>query len=699
MNEHRPTRRDFLRSSAACALGLALPPGLLADPALDALIREAGSAESDAVRYRLLLRLAADPALGAELRAQLGPVLALAEEWANGREQALEGFDPLAQHDYLNDFFDRVEPEALEAGGPPESSPLHPLWALYRGRVVLWYAIESGRVRSSPELVDLYHGTGRRLLGAARRAFPENRVAGMYLGHDIPWPVEHEYPADPDAPRWANLQREGLEKLADVVHWWIAERQLPNGEYGGGWNDDVEMWRWWAPVLIGFRDPVLEAAQEKLSSAIFLQPHMRGGFTSRMSDVEHTAEDSADTITPMMHLAPRDPEWRRRARRLAELMRDRWTGRNERGQLQFRSVYFNVERVEEGNPNRAVDVVYNARTVQPALLLWQRTGDPELETLFTDWLDTWVDAAARAERGKPAGVLPSAIHWPDGRVGGVGAQWWDAEVYPDRAETYYNWPSQAGAMTSALLLAFHRTGRERYLEPIRSMARLWREHRGAAEAEGEPGGPAWAAARIARFLPPALAKYRLLTGDRQFDDLLMEGADGYLAYRFAGDVAGLEAALETSARALRANWPAYTDEVRYTDRVVAFGSNYLRDHDPEAPLLDPQLLYASATGDLDWAGYFPVNAVRWLTLPREIAALVVAADTSTFAADLYHFGADDRTLPAELYLLAPGQYRMTLAGPDGAVLASGVVTAPEGDPVRIEVVLPPRRLCRLTVSP
>ena len=69
---------------------------------------------------------------------------------------------------------------------------------------------------------------------------------------------------------------------------------------------------------------------------------MKGGYTRHVYDVEHTAEPSKDTITPMMHLAPDDPEWRQRAMRLAELMETVWTGRNERGQLQFKSTYFSA---------------------------------------------------------------------------------------------------------------------------------------------------------------------------------------------------------------------------------------------------------------------------------------------------------------------------------------------------------------------
>lgn len=120
--------------------------------------------------------------------------------------------------------------------------------------------------------------------------------------------------------------------------------------------------------------------------------------------------------------------WKSRALRLAELMRARWSGRNQRGELMFRGTYFTADRVED-SPKRACDTVYHPWAVRPALLYWQRTGDPDLGRLFRDWMDTWADAAARAERGKPAGILPSALHWPSGQVGGTGPNWWQPENY------------------------------------------------------------------------------------------------------------------------------------------------------------------------------------------------------------------------------------------------------------------------------
>ena len=156
----------------------------------------------------------------------------------------------------------------------------------------------------------------------------------------------------------------------------------------------------------------------------------------------------------MMHLAPDDPEWRQRAMRLADLMETVWTGRNERGQLQFKSTYFSAQRVDP-DPVRACDTPYHVRAIEPALVLWLRTGDQRLRRLFTAWLDTWVDAAARAERGKPAGVIPAAIRWPSGELAGPGPEWWDPRHHGE--PRLYEWPSAVQGMTDALLLAYHMT--------------------------------------------------------------------------------------------------------------------------------------------------------------------------------------------------------------------------------------------------
>jgi len=139
-----------------------------------------------------------------------------------------------------------------------------------------------------------------------------------------------------------------------------------------------------------------------------------------------------------------------------------------------------------------------------------------------------------------------------------------------------------------------------------------------------PGSPAWCAAKLG-FLAAALAKYRSLTGSKEFDELLRRD---YRALSAGGDRSALVRSLRDAARALAVNFPGYTSEVRYTDRVLRFPRLFGKDvmfrravGDFKAPRCD--LLYSTVTGDPGGAGYFPLNAVRWPTGRRTRIALTL----------------------------------------------------------------------------
>jgi len=665
--------------------------GADAESSVEQLICQAGNAEDDAGRLAILKRLAARTDLEPRLRGELGRLTAVVQRWVHD-PQLFQWFDKPIRSKLDYDF------------GVGEDSPLYPITSIYRGRMLVWTANEYGNIIG-------YHDERRRFFDRAieqfqiaQRAFPENRIVRMYLGE--PFPPAREYPPVPGAPPWAVWQREGLERLTDLVLWWIEHRLQPDGQYGGGWDDDCEMWRNWVPVMIAFEHPRITEAQAFFSQALLRQEYMRDGYTRRSYDVEHTAEPSSDTITPMMHLAPDDPEWRQRALRLAELMETVWTGRNERGQLQFKSTYFSAQQVDP-DPVRACDTPYHVRAIEPALVLWLRTGDPRLTRLFTAWLDTWVDATARAERGKPAGVIPAALRWPSGEPAGPGPQWWDPRHHNE--PQLYEWPSAVHGMCDALLLAYHMTHDEKYLQPLRSMAALRLETlQAGGDQAREPGSRLWCGGKLG-FLAGTLAKYQRLTGSDEFDGLLARDGGKWSAVqpgsgREESGRAKLAESLQQTAQALATNFPGRTSEVRWTDRVFAFARLFGDDMlFPEAKPAsarrpDLELLYGTATGDRGRFLVFPMNAVRWLTEPREIAALVGDCGRDRFSAELFHFGERPRPLAAELYLLAPGRYSLTLAGPDGQALGDTRPLVVDGPRTRIEFELPPRTLCVLRVQ-
>lgn len=666
----------------AIALVLALPAA--ADSLADT-IRRAGSVVADEKRLELLTSLRDATELNPAAAADLEKVVGEIARWIS---------DPRL------DYFDRpFRKDELYTFGIQNDSPFRPIEQLYQARMFLWVTLEYGGYWSEASVRRARLDESRTMFEALTKHFPDSPLIAMYLG--TPYPPERTLSTVTHAPAWAVHQREAIERLADIITWWIDHRQRDDGQFGGGWGDDCEMWRWWVPVLIGFDDPAIAAAQERLSRGLFAQEHMRGGYTRHVHDVEHTAEDSADTITPMMHLDPGNSEWQQRALRLAELMGTLWTGRNDRGQLQFKSTYFSVDTVDL-EPRKACDTVYHPRAVQPALIYWQRTGDKNLGALFTAWMDTWVDATAREERGKPVGIIPSAVHWPDGAVGGLGERWWDPENHT--ADPLYVWPSAMGSMTDTMLLAFHMTGDDTYLAPIRSMAALRLAYLESPPAtEPEPGSAMWCAARM-RGLGDTLAKYRLLTGSTEFDPLLQRENAQYLSFRLHGDLDGLTEALGKTAGALRINYPGYTSEVRYTDRVLRFPSLFQHNGmypEPVAGIAvpDTNLLYATATGDPGGAGYFPMNAVRWLTPPRDIAALVSQSGQAHFEARLFHFGDSPRPMAAEFYLLKPGEYRLQLTTMDRSETFAEFPVHVQSSTTRVAFELPARTECALHIIP
>lgn len=673
---------------------------LRGEESIQTLIAAAGNANDESQRLAHLRALAArgDAWLDATTRAELATLLPIVEAWAEGRARAAQDVarGEGEVHRYLHRFFEKPTlAHAPPFPTPPRTtSPLYPLWAFYRGRFLTWVMIEDSDVSAVPAKKALFVEEAERCFDLARGAFPQNEVLRIYGGENVP--VSGLSARDDHAPAWANHQRRALEQLHRIIRWWIEERQLANGEFGGKWGDDVEMWRWWAPVLIGFDDPVVSAAQERLARGNFSRPAMAGGYTSQLTDVEHTAEETADTLTPMQHVAVDNPEWAVRTRRLLALADKAWWGENDRGQLQFKHIDFNHERLGS-NAARAYDTGYHIRVMQPVLLLWQRTRDPALGGPLTRWLRTWAEAALGTDNGKPAGVVPAALQWPSGRVGSTERGWIGPELTGDAMVDLYSWPGYpVAAMTATLLQAYVQTSEPLFVEPLMQMAALRRAHLASGNHDGPPGSEAWAAHRLPIIIRDGLAKWRQLTGDGRFDDLLGADAGGYVRYLLTKSQDQLVKELAATAATLSVNWPMFAEEVRFTDRVLTFPRLWPRTIATGLTKVDAALLYSTVTGDPGFADHYPLNGARWHTLPEEIAVLVTENRRDRLSAELYHFGSDRRELAVSFLTLDPVRYTWTLDTGDARTRQTGSISIAAGAR-RMNFTLPSRTNCRLTL--
>jgi len=652
-----------------------------------AVTQRAGNAASDAERYRIFAELG--PAITDDpvLYQEWADLLLFMDKWTNGLETYWEpGEQEMAgEGGYLADFF--VTSSVPGVSTTPSQirldSPFYPLWALYRGRMLIWFAIEMGFSE------DAYYGEGRELLQTAREAFADNPVLPTYLDEPVPWAFQHASPAG--APEWAVAQRELLHKLTHIVAYWATVRQAPDGQLGGGWGDDVEAWRRWTPLLLGFHDPTAREAQTLLATNVFELPRMEGGYTSILTDVEHSSEDSADTITSMLFLEPESAVWQDRARTLIDLFGSTWSATNDAGRLQFQSTYFTASEVS-ADPDHACDTNYHVRALQPAILLWQRTEDPALGAPVAEWMRNWVAVAASSDRGKPAGIVPSSVHFPSGRPGGPGADWWNPGChYNDQTFRFGRYLS---GLLRTLLLAEQITGDPQFLEPIHALAEHRRAYLAGALDEPVEGNLSWAVDRVGGALRDVLSKRRLLTGDPQYDDLLAAEGSAYMRYQLSGDEQVITDAVIANVAALANNEVQFTSEVRFTDRIFQFHNKYANSfQEVSTPTLDAKLLYNMVTGDVGDPAIAPLNAVRWQTDATDIAILVTRQSTEHLSAQLFHFGSEPRNMGAELLRMSAGSRDWALRC-DGEPTSEGVVADGEA----LDFSLPPERLCVLTVG-
>ena len=112
----------------------------------------------------------------------------------------------------------------------------------------------------------------------------------------------------------------------------------------------------------------------------------------------------------------------------------------------------------------------------------------------------------------------------------------------------------------------------------------------------------------------------------------------------------------------------------------------------------PLLLYNTVTGDPGDPLYFPMNAVRWHTPPRDIAVMVTESTPSTFESRLYHFGDEERPLECELFLLKPGEYQYALVDvATGRPASRGTVRITE-DNRRLALTVPQHREFALQIE-
>jgi hypothetical protein len=517
----------------------------------------------------------------------------------------------------------------------------------YRGKIFYDLFLESGG--SSRDQ------TAKSDLAKLYKIYPEDPTLAMLNGEkiDFPDPADNMVVTE-NAPKWSVLQRELYNRLSNEIDWWVNVRQAANGEFGGKIGDDVELLRWWSSFLLTGNKTAIRGWR-KLADAVWYNPKVYKGYSKKIYDVEHAAEFISDS-TPELILIDNDSTYFNRLYFTAEYFENLWTSVNKKGHRFFKSAWYSSTKVDE-TPPRNIDVDYNSRAVKPLRYLAWATRDEHFINLLQEWSLAWVDAAMTSAKGKPKGILPSSIRGYDEAFNGDGSNWYEADTF----WSYFNWHHSVGSkILDNIMFTYTLTSNEYLLQPINITMQMIKDftdqHPDVIKIKYEKGSKGWVVRNMIKNYGfwNVIEKWRIFTGNSDYDELLEKYGNDYTRFKLTGDVTHLERNLENTLEEIRYNTPLRTSLVLHTDRVRTHGANTLK---------------AMLTGDGTPEASSPYYAVTWENADRDFTALVGNYSKKNLSAQLFSHSEKAYKLTARFWLLEKGMYNFVVSNSDGDILS------------------------------
>jgi hypothetical protein len=177
------------------------------------------------------------------------------------------------------------------------------------------------------------------------------------LGRQYWYDANREQPQPPitlpavpkDVPGWAFRQIESLRYLKRFVNWYIDNRQIENGEFGGGLSDDGDFTNHWPPTALmgGMPDKVKQSLLREME-AFYEQGMFTRGLSTIQADELHSYEEGIDVLGQSLLIDHGSPRALERAMETAAAT-ERITGINKAGHRHIRSSYFSGTTIATEN--------------------------------------------------------------------------------------------------------------------------------------------------------------------------------------------------------------------------------------------------------------------------------------------------------------------------------------------------------------
>jgi hypothetical protein len=284
------------------------------------------------------------------------------------------------------------------------------------------------------------------------RVDPDNVLARQYwadIGYNAQGPLPYVQPAPPPGvPLWAFRQLEDLKLVRHFVNWWIDQRQVPYGDFGGGISDDVDLTEQWPGLaLMGVDPDKINASLRALSDAVYTNGMRTNGLGTITTDELHAYEEGLNSDAERLYLNWGEPK---AIERLMDTVRalQGIILRNPAGHMHFASNWYGGRKVYREGPWEW-QKPYSFTVLHGPILIGLYNGSPAARALVTGTIDGWMAHGKQDTRGRWS--YPNEINWRT-----------DAERVGDR-----------GGISTPLQAAwasYRWTGDARYLRPLEGRA-------------------------------------------------------------------------------------------------------------------------------------------------------------------------------------------------------------------------------------
>ncbi len=244
------------------------------------------------------------------------------------------------------------------------------------------------------------------------RVSPHHELGRVYWSYKngeqrLPDFKQPEPPAG--VPLWAFRQVEDLKLVRHFVNWWIDNRQIENGEFGGGLSDDGDLTHQFVGLAyMGVDADKITRSIRSLMEAYYDEGLFTNGFITIQTDELHVYEDGLQVLPQDMNLSYADPKIVERLMETAKAY-ERITGINPAGHRHFRSNFYSATKMaEEGVWQYQFPLSYGV--LHAGMVLVEYNGNPEAKKLLLEIADGLLAHRRQDENGR--WIIPSCIHFP-----------------------------------------------------------------------------------------------------------------------------------------------------------------------------------------------------------------------------------------------------------------------------------------------